>query len=214
MPALKAKSSANRRQESLGTSLFLPRPASPRPHTGHRPVEGTDCHLSAPSRHLIGSPGRPAPFSARRPPPAPLGAPTAAGGTERAGAALPLSAGGPPSLLPSLPSPSPLPSSGPRVVLPHAPSLAERSPVRAFLVPQAAGRARPCSMLAVPARSVPPFPGARGSQLPCRPRLGDPAGLRRRRTRQPERTAGLDPELRAASTAPSAGPTHPGSGHG
>lgn len=106
------------------------------------------------------------------PPPSPLGAPTAAGGTERAGAALPLSAGGPPSLLPSLPSPSPLPSSGPRVFLPHAPSLAERSPVRAFLVPQAAGRARPCSALAAPARSIPPSPGARGepAALPPAPR--------------------------------------------
>lgn len=108
------------------TSLLLQTPASPRPHVRHRPVGGTDCHLSAPSRRLIGSLGSSAPVSSRRPPPLPLGAPIAAGGTERAGAALPLSAGGPPSLLPSLPSPSPLPSSGPRVFLPHAPSLAVR----------------------------------------------------------------------------------------
>ncbi|KAL6082047.1 hypothetical protein STEG23_003101 [Scotinomys teguina] len=52
------------------------------------------------------------------------------------------------------------------------------------------------------------------SRPPCRPPLGDPAGLRRRRTRQSERTAGLDPELRAASAASAAGPTHPGRGHG
>lgn len=168
MPALKANSLANRRQESLGTSLSLPTPAfSPPPYRApprrrnglspKRSVRASDW-LSRKTRPLL------------IPPPAPLGAPTAAGGTERAGAALPLSAGGPPSLLPSLPSPSPLPSSGPRVFLPHAPSLAERSPVRAFLVPQAAGRARPCSTLAVPSEERTTRARGEPAALPPAPR--------------------------------------------
>nr|XP_054408603.1 protein CDV3 homolog isoform X2 [Pongo abelii] len=55
-------------------------------------------------------------------------------------------------------------------------------------------------------------PARRGSRLSRRARLGDPAGLRRRRARQLERRAGLDPELGAPRAAPAAGPTHPGRG--
>ncbi|CAO2612685.1 Protein CDV3 homolog [Lemmus lemmus] len=45
-----------------------------------------------------------------------------------------------------------------------------------------------------------------GSRPPCHPLPGDPAGLRRRRTRPPERTAGLDPEPEPRAPRPPAAP--------
>lgn len=92
------------------TSLLLQTPASPRPHVRHRPVGGTDCHLSAPSRRLIGSLGSSAPVSSRRPPPSP---PRRAhsGGRNRArrrGAASLCWWPALPPPLPPLPVPSPL----------------------------------------------------------------------------------------------------------
>lgn len=119
-----------------------------------------------------------------------------------------------------------------RFFLLHAPPLVQHSrrsfwPARA-VSPAAAERTGSCSVVAaaaaVPARSDAaaarecpggPYhrPPARGGSCPPRrTRLGDPAGLRRRRAREPERRAGLDPEVGTPPAAPVPGPTHPGRG--
>lgn len=138
------------------TSLLLQTPASPRPHVRHRPVGGPDCHLRAPSRRLIGSPGSSAPVSSRRPPPRRAHSSGRNRARRRSAASLCWWPALPPPL-PPLPVPSPL--------LRPARLPPARAVVRCALcrcAPSSAGRARPCSALAAPARSVPPSPGARG----------------------------------------------------